>query len=75
MIRSHKEAGYLPSQKKVQQSKISRPSRSDEAHEWYEKTYGKKGEEIIKQNFKAVDDTLADLFEVKNHGERQRHRT
>ena len=30
-----------------------------------EKTYGKKGEDIVKQNFKAVDDTLANLFEVK----------
>jgi pyruvate-ferredoxin/flavodoxin oxidoreductase len=30
-----------------------------------EKTYGKKGEEIVKQNFKAVDETLANLFEVK----------
>lgn len=29
-----------------------------------EKTYGKKGEEIVKKNFKAVDDTLANLYEV-----------
>ncbi|TAK66524.1 MAG: pyruvate:ferredoxin (flavodoxin) oxidoreductase, partial [Bacteroidetes bacterium] len=29
-----------------------------------EKTYGKKGEEVVRQNFKAVDDTLANLFEV-----------
>lgn len=29
-----------------------------------EKTYGKKGEEIIRQNFNAVDQTLANLFEV-----------
>ncbi|MGA2622913.1 MAG: pyruvate:ferredoxin (flavodoxin) oxidoreductase [Bacteroidota bacterium] len=29
------------------------------------KTYGKKGEEIVKQNFTAVDQTLANLFEVK----------
>jgi pyruvate-ferredoxin/flavodoxin oxidoreductase len=29
-----------------------------------EKTYGKKGEDIIKQNFNAVDKTLANLFEV-----------
>jgi pyruvate-ferredoxin/flavodoxin oxidoreductase len=29
------------------------------------KTYGKKGEEIVQQNFNAVDQTLAHLFEVK----------
>jgi pyruvate-ferredoxin/flavodoxin oxidoreductase len=29
-----------------------------------EKTYGKKGEEIVKQNFMAIDKTLANLFEV-----------
>ena len=33
-----------------------------------EKTYGKKGEEIVQQNFKAVDDTLANLFEVNVPG-------
>ncbi|MDI6767127.1 MAG: pyruvate:ferredoxin (flavodoxin) oxidoreductase [Bacteroidota bacterium] len=30
-----------------------------------EKTYGKKGIDIVKQNFEAVDQTLANLFEVK----------
>jgi len=30
-----------------------------------EKTYGKKGEEIVKKNFNAVDETLANLFEVR----------
>ena len=30
-----------------------------------EKTYGKKGEEVVKKNFAAVDHTLAHLFEVK----------
>ncbi|MBI3194733.1 MAG: pyruvate:ferredoxin (flavodoxin) oxidoreductase, partial [Ignavibacteriae bacterium] len=29
-----------------------------------EKTYGKKGEDIVRQNFKAIDETLANLFEV-----------
>ncbi|HUN64996.1 MAG TPA: pyruvate:ferredoxin (flavodoxin) oxidoreductase [Bacteroidota bacterium] len=29
-----------------------------------EKTYGKKGEEIVRQNFMAIDKTLANLFEV-----------
>jgi len=30
-----------------------------------EKTYGKKGREIVQQNFQAVDQTLANLHEVK----------
>ena len=30
-----------------------------------QKTYGKKGEEVVKRNFAAVDDTLAHLHEVK----------
>ena len=29
------------------------------------KTYGKKGEEVVKKNIAAVDQTLANLFEVK----------
>ncbi len=29
------------------------------------KTYGRKGEDVVQQNFKAVDETLANLFEVK----------
>lgn len=29
------------------------------------KTYGKKGESVVKKNFEAVDQTLANLFEVK----------
>jgi pyruvate-ferredoxin/flavodoxin oxidoreductase len=29
------------------------------------KTYGRKGEDVVKQNFQAVDQTLANLFEVK----------
>jgi pyruvate-ferredoxin/flavodoxin oxidoreductase len=29
------------------------------------KTYGKRGEEVVRRNFQAVDDTLARLFEVK----------
>ncbi len=29
------------------------------------KTYGAKGEEIVKKNYRAVDETLANLFEVK----------
>jgi pyruvate-ferredoxin/flavodoxin oxidoreductase len=30
-----------------------------------EKTYGKKGADVVTQNFEAVDQTLANLFEVK----------
>jgi len=30
-----------------------------------EKTYGKKGADVVKQNFEAVDKTLANLYEVK----------
>jgi pyruvate-ferredoxin/flavodoxin oxidoreductase len=30
-----------------------------------QKTYGKKGEEIVKMNFNAVDNTLKHLFEIK----------
>ena len=32
------------------------------------KTYGKKGEDIVKMNFDAVDQTLANLFKVKVPG-------
>jgi pyruvate-ferredoxin/flavodoxin oxidoreductase len=30
-----------------------------------EKTYGKRGEAVVQQNFRAVDETLANLFQVK----------
>jgi pyruvate-ferredoxin/flavodoxin oxidoreductase len=33
--------------------------------ETIKKTYGKKGEEVVKRNFAAVDETLAHLHEVK----------
>jgi pyruvate-ferredoxin/flavodoxin oxidoreductase len=33
-----------------------------------EKTYGKRGEAVVKQNFEAVDATIAQLFEVKVPG-------
>ncbi|MFH0907978.1 MAG: pyruvate:ferredoxin (flavodoxin) oxidoreductase [bacterium] len=32
------------------------------------KTYGRKGEDVVEKNFKAVDHTLAHLFEVKTPG-------
>ena len=34
-----------------------------------EKTYGKKGEKIVQMNFNAVDQTLANLYEVKVPGQ------
>jgi pyruvate-ferredoxin/flavodoxin oxidoreductase len=30
-----------------------------------EKTYGKKGEDVVRRNYEAVDQTIANLFEVK----------
>jgi pyruvate-ferredoxin/flavodoxin oxidoreductase len=33
-----------------------------------EKTYGKRGEAVVKKNFEAVDQTLANLFEVEVPG-------
>jgi pyruvate-ferredoxin/flavodoxin oxidoreductase len=33
------------------------------------KTYGAKGEEVVKKNYKAVEQTLANLFEVKVPGQ------
>jgi pyruvate-ferredoxin/flavodoxin oxidoreductase len=48
---------------------ISRVLPKDEAireiKESIRKTYGGKGEDVIRRNFQAVDDTLARLFEVK----------
>ncbi len=38
--------------------------RSPSIKEAIEKTYGKRGEEVVRQNFAAVDDTLAHLHEV-----------
>ncbi len=32
------------------------------------KTYGKKGDDIVAMNFKAVDNTLANLFEIETPG-------
>ena len=38
------------------------------------KTYGKKGEEVVQMNLKAVDNTLAHLHEVPVPDQRQRQR-
>ncbi|MBX7151430.1 pyruvate:ferredoxin (flavodoxin) oxidoreductase [bacterium] len=46
-------SGILPRDKAIEAIKHS-----------IEKTYGKKGEEIVRMNFNAVDQTLANLFQV-----------
>ncbi len=46
-------SGVLPREEAIGQIKKS-----------IEKTYGKKGEEVVRRNFAAVDHTLAHLFEV-----------
>jgi pyruvate-ferredoxin/flavodoxin oxidoreductase len=46
-------SGVLPREEAIQAIKHS-----------VEKTYGKKGEEIVRKNFDAIDLTLANLFEV-----------
>jgi pyruvate-ferredoxin/flavodoxin oxidoreductase len=50
-------SGVLPRTEAVKQIKKS-----------IEKTYSKKGEEVVRRNFAAVDHTLAHLFEVKVPG-------
>jgi pyruvate-ferredoxin/flavodoxin oxidoreductase len=47
-------SGVLPKDKAIEAIKKS-----------IKKTYGKKGEQVVQQNFNAVDQTLANLFEVK----------
>lgn len=47
-------SGVLPREQAIQAIKNS-----------IKKTYGKKGDQIVQQNFAAVDQTLANLFEVK----------
>ena len=42
------------------ETRPSRPSR-----EAIKKTYGRKGEDVVQQNYEAVDQTLANLHEVK----------
>jgi len=46
-------SGVLPKEQAIEQIKKS-----------IQKTYGRKGEEIVKKNFNAVDQALAHLFEV-----------
>ncbi len=47
-------SGVLPRDEAIAQIKKS-----------IKKTYGKRGEAVVKQNFDAVDQTLANLFEIK----------
>jgi pyruvate-ferredoxin/flavodoxin oxidoreductase len=47
-------SGVLPRDEAIKQIKYS-----------IEKTYSKRGEAVVKQNYDAVDQTLANLFEVK----------
>jgi len=50
-------SGVLPREQAIEQIKKS-----------IQKTYGKKGEDVVQQNLQAVDTTLAHLFEVKVPG-------
>jgi pyruvate-ferredoxin/flavodoxin oxidoreductase len=50
-------SGVLPREQAIEAIKYS-----------IKKTYGKKGDQIVQQNFQAVDQTLANLFEVKVPG-------
>ncbi|MCX7984449.1 MAG: pyruvate:ferredoxin (flavodoxin) oxidoreductase [Bacteroidetes bacterium] len=47
-------SGVLPREKAIEAIKNA-----------IKKTYGKKGDKVVQQNFEAVDQTLANLFEVK----------
>jgi len=47
-------SGVLPRDQAIEQIKYS-----------IKKTYGKKGDEIVRKNFEAVDGTIANLFEVQ----------
>jgi pyruvate-ferredoxin/flavodoxin oxidoreductase len=44
---------------------LSRDEAITQIKKAIEKTYGKKGPEVVKKNFEAVDHTLAHLYEVK----------
>jgi pyruvate-ferredoxin/flavodoxin oxidoreductase len=50
-------SGVLPHDEAISQIKNS-----------IKKTYGKRGEDVVRKNFAAVDETLANLFEVKVPG-------
>ncbi len=50
-------SGVLPREQAIEQIKKS-----------IKKTYGRKGDQVVQQNYQAVDQTLANLFEVKVPG-------
>lgn len=47
---------------------LPREEAIDKIKKAIKKTYGKKGEEIVHKNFRAVDETLNNLYEVKLPG-------
>ena len=44
---------------------LPREQAIDHIKESIHKTYGRKGEAVVKKNFEAVDGTLKQLFEIK----------
>ena len=44
---------------------LPREAAIEEIKHAIEKTYGKRGEAVVKKNFEAVDATIANLYEVK----------
>ena len=44
---------------------LPREAAIEEIKHAIEKTYGKRGEAVVKKNFEAVDATIANLHEVK----------
>jgi pyruvate-ferredoxin/flavodoxin oxidoreductase len=47
---------------------LPRDQAIEEIKKSIQKTYGKRGEAVVQQNFEAVDQTLANLYEVKVPG-------
>ncbi len=48
---------------------LPREQAIEEIKKAIKKTYGKRGEAVVRQNFEAVDSTLANLYEVKVPGQ------
>ncbi len=47
---------------------LPRAEAIEKIKETIQKTYGKKGEEVVRRNFAAVDETMANLHEIKIPG-------
>ena len=47
---------------------LPREEAIDQIKKAIKKTYGKKGDDVVQKNFEAVDETLANLYEVKVPG-------